>query len=84
MKNYNIVQLFIYLFAGLLLYFLSGFIFFATGLPAETVAATYIGVTITGFILVLTGGGLLSRIIKKNYPPTYLTPPTKVSRRKNG
>jgi hypothetical protein len=54
----------IYLFIGLLLYFLSGILL---GLQGEiiTLALTYIIVTSLGYILMMTGGTLLSRILRQ-------------------
>jgi hypothetical protein len=53
----------IYVTIGLLLYFVSHTIM-AFKLDMETAAISYMTITITGFILVLTGGTLLSRIIR--------------------
>jgi len=52
-----------YLLTGLLLYFISVLIFYAK-LPAMWVALCYIGITSTGYLLIMMGGGLLSRIIR--------------------
>jgi hypothetical protein len=53
---------FSYIFTGLILYFVSyGFI--SLTLDVKTITLCYISVTAIGFILVLTGGTLLSRII---------------------
>jgi hypothetical protein len=52
----------IYILLGLTLYFSSYFIFDFVG-EKKDLALLYMGVTIIGFILVLTGGTLLSRII---------------------
>ncbi len=54
---------FAYLVTGLLIYFFSCLALLAK-LPATKLAVAYIGITTTGFLLVLTGGTLLSRIIK--------------------
>lgn len=51
-----------YLLSGLLLYFISYSCMFLLA-PLQTVAITYISVTALGYILVLTGGVLLSRIL---------------------
>lgn len=52
-----------YLLTGLLLYFISDLSFYIdTG--ANSIALFYIGITSTGYMLMLTGGGLLSRLIK--------------------
>ncbi|HWJ26192.1 MAG TPA: conjugal transfer protein MobC [Flavisolibacter sp.] len=51
-----------YLSAGLLFYFGSVFLFRSSMNP-EIMILSYIGLTILGFLLILTGGGLLSRVI---------------------
>jgi len=58
-----------YLITGLLLYFLSGFILMIHSLSVKELALAYISVTIIGFILILTGGGLLARIINHSLKP---------------
>ena len=59
--NYRIALA--YLLTGLLLYFVSGFVL--TGEYGDSVAAgIYMGITVAGYLLILTGGTLLSRIIK--------------------
>ncbi|MBE9599934.1 conjugal transfer protein MobC [Pedobacter sp. MC2016-24] len=52
-----------YLITGLLLYYISTLCFY---MPVSAVLITlaYIGVTTTGYLLILTGGTLLSRMIK--------------------
>jgi len=52
-----------YLLTGLLLYFISTLCFY---IPVNAVLITlaYIGITTTGYLLILTGGTLLSRLIK--------------------
>ncbi len=52
-----------YLIIGLLLYFISVLSFYLF-LNSIIIAVTYIGLTSTGYMLILTGGGLLSRMIK--------------------
>lgn len=52
-----------YIISGLLTYFISYFVLKADW-NAIPIAITYMGITTTGFILFLTGGTLLSRIIK--------------------
>ncbi|MGC4039124.1 MAG: YWFCY domain-containing protein [Chitinophagaceae bacterium] len=52
-----------YILPGLLLYFI-GYFFMRLQMEIESVAFVYIAITITGFILILTGGTLLSRIIR--------------------
>lgn len=54
--------------AGLLLYFGGGWIL-AIHAPLVTVAVTYMVLTTTGFVLVLTGGTILSRIIQQKLSP---------------
>ena len=53
--------------AGLLLYFGSGLLFHA-GMPKEQVATLYMLVTGAGFLIVLHGGSLLSRVILSRLP----------------
>ena len=55
---------FIYLSAGLLLYFSSATLLRLQG-PAMTIALAYMGTTLMGYVLVLTGGTMLSRIIRQ-------------------
>ncbi len=52
-----------YLLTGLLLYFISALCFYAQA-PLQLIAVLYMGVTASGYLLILTGGGLLSRLIK--------------------
>jgi hypothetical protein len=54
-----------YLLTGLLLYFISGLILLWMA-PLKWVAAFYTGITFTGYLLILTGGSRLSRLIKLN------------------
>lgn len=54
---------FAYIISGLVLYFIS-YLIMLVQLPRNIIAILYITVTTTGFLLVLTGGTLLSRIIK--------------------
>ncbi|MBC9795387.1 conjugal transfer protein MobC [Sinomicrobium weinanense] len=54
---------FTYILPGLGIYFLSAFSLYLA-LEATTVALVYMALTCTGFLLVLSGGTLLSRIIK--------------------
>ena len=71
--NYRIA--FSCLLTGLLFYFISGFVLLNQSLDIITIAVMYMGITSLGFILVLTGGGLLTRIIKNKlnvpYPSSY-------------
>ncbi|WP_344672866.1 conjugal transfer protein MobC [Sphingobacterium kyonggiense] len=52
-----------YLLTGLLLYFIS-LLFFYLHAAATAIALLYIGTTATGYMLILTGGGQLSRLLK--------------------
>ncbi|WGQ09706.1 conjugal transfer protein MobC [Pedobacter gandavensis] len=52
-----------YLVSGLLLYF-SSIVCFYLNIGAEIVAICYIGLSLTGYLLILSGGTLLSRLIK--------------------
>lgn len=53
----------VYLIIGLLLYFISVLSFYLV-LNSILIALIYIGLTSIGYMLILTGGGLLSRLIK--------------------
>ncbi|MGN6211987.1 conjugal transfer protein MobC [Parafilimonas sp.] len=64
-EKLNYRTAFAYLITGLFLYLTSGFILYINSLSATALAAAYISITGTGFILILTGGGLLTRIIKR-------------------
>jgi hypothetical protein len=54
-----------YLITGLLLYFASVLCLYLHG-KVVAIALLYIGITTTGYMLILTGGGLLSRLIKNS------------------
>lgn len=54
-----------YLLTGLLLYFLSILCFYIHA-GAPIIAILYMGITVIGYLLILTGGTLLSRLIKNN------------------
>lgn len=54
-----------YLITGLLLYSISHF-FLSLKTSSDTIALLYIGVTSTGYLLILAGGNLLSRLIQVN------------------
>ncbi|WP_281225544.1 conjugal transfer protein MobC [Flavobacterium aquiphilum] len=54
-----------YFFIGLLIYFISGLSFWLS-LDFIPIAVAYMGITSIGYLLMLTGGTLLSRIIKKS------------------
>jgi hypothetical protein len=63
-EQFNYAISFVYLFTGLILYFISGLVFFLNiGVP--TITLFYISLTTLGFIFIMTGGTLLFRIIKK-------------------
>lgn len=53
-----------YFITGLLLYFISGLVMLLTDVPADLVSILYFIITGAGFILILTGGAVLSRIIR--------------------
>jgi hypothetical protein len=55
----------LYLLAGLFFYFSSQFCFYVP-LSANLIAILYMVVTVLGYLLILTGGVLLSRLIKLN------------------
>ncbi len=55
--------IFTYCFTGLLLYCISG-LFLALPLTVKAVAALYIVITAFGYLLFMTGGGLLFRMLK--------------------
>lgn len=57
---------FAYIVTGLLLYF-SSYLGLLANLGVSRTAMLYMGLTTTGFLLVLTGGTLLSRIIKSGF-----------------
>jgi hypothetical protein len=52
-----------YLISGLLLYFISALSLYLPA-SAATITVLYIGISVTGYLLILTGGTLLSRLIK--------------------
>jgi len=52
-----------YLFLGLVIYFVSGFLLQLTG-AIQIIASIYMVITTVGFLLVISGGTLLSRIIR--------------------
>ncbi len=57
---------FAYIIAGLLIYFLS-FLLLSVEAATTTIAIVYIGLTSVGYILMLTGGTLLSRVITMQF-----------------
>jgi hypothetical protein len=62
-EKFNYRVAFAYLLTGLLLYFLSELSMHLQQSQA-IIADVYIGITATGYILIMTGGALLTRIIK--------------------
>jgi hypothetical protein len=62
-EKLNYKTAFAYVITGLLIYFLS-YLALLVKINITELAALYISITSTGFLLVLTGGTLLSRIIK--------------------
>lgn len=68
-EKLNYRTAFAYLITGLLLYFISGAILFAQSMDSKIITIAYISITGMGFILTLTGGGLLTRIIKNKLKP---------------
>lgn len=53
-----------YFISGIILYLASGLLLYFFKADIKVLTTTYIGITALGFILIITGGGLLSRIIK--------------------
>lgn len=62
-EKLNYKTAFAYLITGLLIYFISVFCLYVP-LANNIATILYITVTSTGYILIMTGGGLMSRIIK--------------------
>ena len=58
-------RIMIYCLTGLILYFISS-LFLTLRYPATTIALLYIGVTATGYMLLLSGVSLLFRMLKLN------------------
>lgn len=52
-----------YLLTGLLLYFISALCLYLNA-PAQIVALLYMAITVIGYLLILTGGAMLTRLIK--------------------
>lgn len=63
-EKIQIRSIIIYLITGLCLYFVSALCFYLALQPI-TISLLYIGPTSLGYILILTGGGLLSRLIRE-------------------
>ncbi|SES23293.1 YWFCY protein [Pedobacter rhizosphaerae] len=55
----------IYLTLGIIIYFASAIVFVG-GFGPQLTAGLYIGMTTIGYLLMLTGGGMLSRLIKSS------------------
>ena len=62
-EKLNYKTAFAYMITGLLIYFFS-YLSLLIKMKITTLALLYMGLSSTGFLLVLTGGILLSRIIK--------------------
>lgn len=62
-EKLNFQTAFAYLLTGLMIYFISYFALYFPFSPV-IIAALYMGITGLGYLLILTGGALLSRIIK--------------------
>ena len=62
-EKQNFKTAFAYILTGLLTYFIS-YLILLIAAKAVVLATLYIALTLTGYMLVITGGGLLSRIIK--------------------
>ena len=65
-EKLNFKIAFAYIITGLVVYFLS-YLFLLTKFSISTISLLYIGLTLTGYLLVLSGGSLLSRIIKHRF-----------------
>ena len=65
-EKLNFKIAFAYIITGLVVYFLS-YLFLLTIFSISTISFLYIGLTLTGYLLVLSGGSLLSRIIKHRF-----------------
>ncbi len=62
-EKQNYKTAFAYILTGLLIYFIS-YLILLLNVQAVTLTILYIGLTSIGYLLAMTGGGLLSRIIK--------------------
>ena len=65
-EKLNFKIAFAYIITGLVVYFLS-YLFLLTKFSISTISFLYIGLTLTGYLLALSGGSLLSRIIKHRF-----------------
>lgn len=68
-EKLNYRTAFTYLLSGLLVYLLSGVILLNQSLDSEIIAVLYMVITGAGFVVVLTGAGLITRIIKNKLNP---------------
>lgn len=68
-EKLNYRTAFTYLLSGLVVYLLSGIILLNQSLDIEIIAVLYLVITGAGFVLVLTGAGLITRIIKNKLNP---------------
>lgn len=65
-ENVNVRNLIIMMVAGLAIYLASPWCFKLSASP-ETISVAYIGLSITGYLLIMSGGTQLSRLIKGNF-----------------
>jgi hypothetical protein len=63
-EKYNYKTVTAYLVTGFLFYFISGLCFYLKGIEPTSIAIIYFTVTGIGYILILSGGTILTRIIK--------------------
>lgn len=64
-ENIQLMSISRYLFSGLVLYFASG-LFNYLPLAQNIVSIVYITITVIGYLLILSGGAMLSRLIQEN------------------
>lgn len=65
-ENFNYRIVIAYLVSGFILYFISGLCFYLKGVAPTTIAIFYFTLTGVGYILILSGGTILTRIIKQH------------------
>ncbi|MBS0027111.1 conjugal transfer protein MobC [Chitinophaga hostae] len=53
------------LISGLIIYFLSGLILFINGITPQAIATAYISLNALSFLLIITGGSVIARALKK-------------------
>jgi len=63
-EKLNVKTALLYLFSGLIIYFLSAIMLELT-IEAQATALLYIAITVTGYLMLLSGGTLLSRLIRR-------------------